>query len=152
MTGLTVQWPTWWERKFSLADYSGKPLYLRPVGVEDGANWSGYVTRSTGSFDNALTGYVQGLLANMHTEFGQFTLDLEQGRTPVLRHRDRVVAADDRTLIVDVLTPGVSLSFRRDFTQQLNVVYGQGKSINGSTFSGMTVSADGSRIAYEPYA
>jgi hypothetical protein len=153
MTGLTVQWPTWWERKFSLADYSGKPLYLRPVGVEDGANWSGYVTRSTGSFDSALTGYVQGLLANMHTEFGQFTLDLEQGRTPVLRHRDRVVAADDRTLIVDVLTPGVSLSFRRDFTQQLNVVYGQGKSINGSTFSGMTVSAaDGSRIAYEPYA
>ena len=152
MTGLTVRWPTWWEKRFALSDYADKPLYLRPVGVEDGTKWSGYLTRTTGSFDTALTGYLQGLLANMHTEFGQFTLDLDQGRKPVLRHRDRAVSAGDDTLVVNVLTPGVRLSFRRDFTQQLNVVYGQGKSINGSTFSGMKVSADGSRITYEPYA
>ena len=88
----------------------------------------------------------------MHTEFGQFTLDLLQGRRPVLRHRDRAVTVNEQTLVVDVLTPGVALSFTRDFTQQLNVVYGQGKSINGSTFSGMKASADGSRITYEPFA
>lgn len=152
LAGLSVEWPIWWTKKFSLADYASKPLYLRPTGVEDGANWSGYVTRSTGSFDNALTSYIQGLLANMHTEFGQFTLILDQGRRPVLRHRDRGNFITEDALVIDALQPGVVLSLSRDFTQQLNVVYGQGKSINGSTFSGMNVSADGTRITYEPYA
>jgi len=152
LAALTVEWPSWWSKKFALADYANQPLYLRPIGVEDGANWSGYITRSTGGFDAALTSYVQGLLANMHTEFGQFTVVLDQGRRPVLRHRDRVTQVTDTTLVVDVLQPGVQLSLSRDFTQQLNVVYGQGKSINGSTFSGMKVSADGTRIQYEPYA
>jgi len=152
MSGFSVRWPSWWSKTFTLADYSDKPLYLRPVGVEDGANWTGFVTRSTGSFDEALTSYIQGLLANMYTEYGQFTLALEEGRTPVLRHRDRITQPNDDTLVVDVLQPGVSMSFTRDFTQQLNVVYGQGKSIQGSTFSGMQMSADGTEIRYEPFA
>lgn len=152
MSGLTVEWPDWWRRKFSLSAFSSKPLYLRPVGVEDGANWSEYLTRSTGSFDSALTGYIQGLLANMYTEYGQFTLWLDEGRTPVLRHRERLVTPRPDTLVLDILQPGVEMNFTRDFTQQLNVVYGQGKAINGSTFSGMKVSADGTRITYEPFA
>jgi|GEM_PF-6743626 len=152
LAALSVEWPDWWAKKFALTDYTNQPLYLRPVGVEDGANWSGYLTRSTGSFDPGLTSYIQGLLANMHTEFGQFTVMLDQGRRPVLRHRNRTNKPDENTLVIDALQPGVTLGFSRDFTQQLNVVYGQGKSINGSTFSGMKVSADGTRIQYEPYA
>ena len=149
---LRTEWPAWWETKFRLADYSPKPLYLRPVGLEDGANWSGQVTRSTGAFDQALTSYIQGLLSNMYTAKGQFTLDLEEGRRPVLKHRERITSPNTETLIVDLLTPGVSMQATKDFTQRLNVVYGQGKSINGSTFSGMQVSADGQTIAYQPYA
>ncbi len=149
---LRTEWPSWWSTKFRLADYSSRPLYMRPVGLEDGSNWSGSVTRSTGSFDQVLTSYVQGLLANMYTARGQFTLALDEGRRPVLRHRDRITAPDDRTLVVDLLTPGVSMSATKDYTQRLNAVYGQGKSLNGSTFSGMQVSADGQTITYAPYA
>ena len=125
MAGLTVEWPSWWSRVFHLSDYSSQPLYLRPVGVEDGSNWSGFLTRSTGSFENALTSYVQGLLANMYTEYGQFTLWLDEGRKPVLRHRDRLVKPRPDTLVVDILQPGLEMTFTRYFTQKLNVVYGQ---------------------------
>lgn len=149
---LLVQWPSWWPTRFSLSDYAGKPLYLRPVGVEDGASWSGLVTRSTGSFDPVLTGYVQGLLGNMYSPNGQFTLRLDSGRRPVLAHRDHLSRPVSSTLVVDLLSPGVMLTVTRDFTQQLNVVYGQGKSLNGSTFSGMRINADGSSVSYEPYA
>lgn len=149
---LTVEWPEWWSTMFRLSDYTAKPLYLRPIGVEDGAPWSGQVTRSTGSFDPSLTSYIQGLLSNMYTSYGQFTILLDQGRRPVLRHRAHITAPDEDTLVVDVLNPGVQMSLTRDFTQRLNVVYGQGKAINGSTFSGMKVSADGTRIMHEPYA
>ena len=149
---LRTEWPDWWDTRFRLSDYAAKPLYLRPVGVDDGSKWSGQVTRSTGSFDQALTSYIQGLLANMYTAKGQFTLDLELGRRPVLKHRDRITQPVADTLVVDLLNPGVSVQMTKDYTQHLNVVYGQGKSINGSTFSGMKVSADGKTIAYEPYA
>lgn len=149
---LTVEWPSWWRTRFSLSDYANKPLYLRPVGLEDGQMWSGYVTRATGSFDNALTGYAQGLLSNMHTEYGQFTIMLDQGRQPVLRHRDRITAPTASTFVVDAIAPGVKCALTRDYSQRLNVVYGQGKALNGATFSGMRVSADGASITHEPYA
>jgi len=149
---LTIEWPSWWRNRFALSDYVNKPLYLRPVGLEDGQMWSGYVTRSTGSFDEVLTGYIQGLLSNMHTEYGQFTIALDPGRQPVLRHRDRVTAPDENTFVVDAIAPGVACTFTRDYSQRLNVVYGQGKALNGATFSGMRVSADGTNITHEPYA
>jgi len=149
---LSVQWPTWWTKRFAIEDYTNKPNYLRPVGLQDGQAWSGYVTRSTGSFDPALTSYIQGLLSNMHTEYGQFTVMLDDGRKPVLRHRDHIAAPDASTFIVNVLQPGVKVDATIDYSQRLNVVYGQGKALNGATFSGMRVSADGLRITHEPFA
>lgn len=149
---LQVRWPDWWQTRFKLSEFTGKPLYLRPEGVEDGQLWSGFVTRSTGSFDTALTNYIQGLLSNMHTANGQFTLGLESGRRPVLFHRDHLMSPVPGVLVVDVVNPGVKVTARRDFTQSLNVVFGQGKSLNGSTFSGMRTSADGTVVTYEPYA
>jgi hypothetical protein len=149
---LKVEWPTWWDTVFTLADYAAKPLYLRPIGLTDGQPWSGMVTRATGSFEQALTGYIQGLLANMYSEYGQWTVDIDEGRQPVLRHRTRKAAPDATTLVVDILTPGIRVTPTKDFSQRLNVVYGQGKALNGSTFSGMRSSADGARIYYEPMA
>ena len=149
---LSVEWPSWWTKRFRVSDYSSQPLYLRPVGLEDGAAWSGYVTRSTGTFDQVLTSYVQGLLSNMHTEYGQFTIMLGEGRSPVLRHRDHISVPDVNTFVVSVLQPGVSVQATLDYSQRLNVVYGQGKALNGATFSGMRVSADGLRITHEPFA
>lgn len=149
---LTIEWPDWWDIRFSMADYATKPLYLRPLGLVDGQQWSGMLTRSTGSFDQALTGYIQGLLSSMYSEFGQFTIDIDNGRQPVLRHRDRKTAPDATTLVVDALQPGVRVTPTQDYSQRLNVVYGQGKAMNGATFSGMRSSADGTRQYYEPLA
>ena len=149
---LSVEWPSWWAKRFRVSDYSSKPMYLRPVGLEDGAAWSGYVTRSTGTFDQVLTSYIQGLLSNMHTEYGQFTIMLGEGRSPVLRHRDHISVPGVETFVISVLQPGVSIQATMDYSQRLNVVYGQGKALNGATFSGMRVSADGLRITHEPFA
>lgn len=149
---FTVEWPSWWDTRFTLAEYALKGLYLRPIGLEDGQRWSGMVTRSTGAFDPSLTGYTQGLLANMYSESGQFTLALDDGRRPVLRHRTRKTTVDAETLVIDILTPGVKVTPAQDYSQVLNVVYGQGKALNGATFSGMRSSADGTRITYEPMA
>lgn len=149
---VQVEWPAWWNTRFALADYSSKPLYLRPEGVEDGANWSGLVTRTTGSFTPTLTEYIQGLLGNMYSAKGQFTLLMNEGRRPVLRHRDYLSAPLPDTLVVDLLNPGVTMGLQRDYTKQVNVVYAQGKALNGSTYSGMRTNADGTMVTYEPYA
>lgn len=150
LAALTVEWPDWWTTRWALDPT--KPLYLRPQGLEEGQLWSGLVTRATGSFDQALSGYVQGLLASMFSDSGQFTLALDVGRKPVLRHRARKTAPDATTLVVDILQPGVKLSPAQDYSQSANVIYGQGKALNGATFSGMRASADGSRVTYEPMA
>lgn len=148
-----VEFPSWWTTRFDASSYENSPEFLIPSGLTDGALWSGMVTRATGSFDTVLTSYIQGLLGSMHTDTGQFTLALDQGRVPVLRHRDRKVTPDAATLEVNVLWPGVEIGgLSRDFSQRLNVVYGQGKALNGQAFTGMKVSADGSRTFYEPLA
>lgn len=153
LAGFRTEFPSWWTTRYVAADYADGPAYLAPSGLEDGAPWSGLVTRTTGNFDTVLTSYVQGLLGSMHTDTGQFTLTLDQGRVPVLRHRDRKTSPDAATLEVNVLWPGVEIGgLSRDFSQRLNVVYGQGKALTGQTYSGMKVSADGSRTFYEPLA
>lgn len=148
-----MEFPSWWTTRFRAADYTDTPEYLIPSRVSDGALWSGLVTRSTGNYDTVLTSYIQGLLGSMHTDTGQFTLTLDQGRAPVLRHRDRKTVPDDQTLEVNILWPGVEMGgMSRDFSQRLNVLYGQGRALTGQSFSGMKVSADGSRTFYEPLA
>ena len=150
---MRVEFPSWWPTRFRAANYETTPDYLIPSGVTDGQAWSGLVTRATGNFDTVLTSYVQGLLGSMHTDTGQFTLTLDQGRVPVLRHRDRKSEVDETVLEVNVLWPGVEIGgLSRDFSQRLNVLYGQGKALTGQAYTGMKVSADGSRTFYEPLA
>ena len=150
---VEASFPSWWTNTFTLANYPTNQPWMRPTGVSEGDKWSGMLTRESGNFEPALTGYVQGLLSNMHTERGQFTLLLRDGRVPYLKHRDHLTQPDpDTTLLVDLLWPGVQMSATRDFTQRTNVVYAQGTSTNGDTYTGMQVTADGSATFYEPYA
>lgn len=148
----STAFPDWWTTRFDISDYSSSDAYTVPQGPANGDKWSGMVTRETGNFEPVLSNYIQGLLSNMYTDRGQFTLLLDDNRTPILTHRDMETVPDENTLVVDMLWPGVEMSANRDFSQRLNVVYGQGKSISGNVFSNQQVTADGSRSFYEPFA
>jgi hypothetical protein len=150
---MRVEWPSWWTAKFNSSDrnYANRP-WMVPEEVANGALWSAMVTRETGSWEPVLTGYVQGLLANMWTDRGQFTLVLDAGRIPVLRHRDHLTQPDASTLVVDVMHPGVKVTPSMDYTQRIGAVYVQGRSLNGDTYTGMQVSADGTSTWYQPAA
>lgn len=146
-----VEWPANWGVKY-VAPPANTPSYLIPVGVKNNDNWTGLVTRNTGSFDPLLTSYVTSLLTAMYTESGRWALDLDPGRRAVLRHRNfRSELAPD-VLVVHPAAPGVSISTNVDWSQSLNVAYGQSKALNGVAYSGQQVSADGARTFYSPLA
>lgn len=130
----------------------GTRLYLIPTGVKKGEKWTGLVTRETGSFDPVLSSYTQTLLASMWTDRGRWALDLDPHRQPVLRHRPQKYAPDAATLILDPAAPGVAMSLAVDWSQSLNVVYGQGSSLSGEGYTGQVVTNDGQRTSYEPLA
>lgn len=146
-----IEWPTWWSTRYA-APAAGTPSYLIPTGVTAGDLWSGLLTRSTGSWDQALTGYVQQLLTGWYTARGRFTLDLDPGRAPVLRHRDFRAGGVDDVVLIDPAQPGVEISLSEDWSQSLSVVYGQGNSLSGVAYSGMEVSGDGLSTTYRPLA
>jgi len=155
---LRVDWPVDWPNSFNSKDFVGEQPYMLPVGGDglvDGAPWTGLLTRETGRWEPALSSYVQGLLTGMQSAEGPWTLMMEPGRQPVLRVR-RVPASDDPTIpVIDVLSPGVSgLRFRWDHTQKGNVIFGQGRSISGSAYSGVRMSVVGGQAitSHEPYA
>lgn len=148
---LKIEWPTWWPT-FYTPPAPGTPSYLIPVGVSNGKPWTGLLTRGTGSWDQLLTSYVQGLLSSMYTDRGRWALDLDPGRQPVLRHRDTQYAPTDDDLLLDLAQPGITQALSEDWTQCLNVVYGSGTSLSGVGYSGMQVSPDGSTTTYVPLA
>jgi hypothetical protein len=75
-----------------------------------------------------------------------------QGRQPVLLHRDMKTTPSRATAMIDAAAPGNKVSLTMDWSQSLDVVYGQGTALDGVSFTGMEVSADGSRTFYEPLA
>lgn len=149
--GLRIEWPDWWKTLYAAPDAS-TPSYMIPIGVKAGDPWTGLLTRSTGSWDALLTSYVQTMLVSMYTERGRWTIDLDPGRQPVLRHRDRHFEAGDDDVIIDVAQPGMKAQFSEDWTQSLNVAYGSGQSLAGVGYSGMEVSGDGQTTFYRPLA
>ncbi len=146
-----IEFPHWWDDTFPTQPRE-RPLYLIPTGVKTGDKWTGLVTRSTGNFDPCLTSYAQSLLATMYTERGRWTLDLDPFRKPVLRHRDVRHVDDAQLLVIDPATPGVNVSLSVDWSQSLNVAYGQGTSAAGEGYTGQIISNDGARTTYEPLA
>lgn len=147
-----IEWPQWWNTVYAPDPANFGRAWMQPSNVTQGSYWSGMVTRDTGSWSQVLTGYIQTLLSSMQTDRGQFTLLLDRGRSPVLRHRDRKTHVDSETLIVDLLWPGVSLSFAEDHSQKLNTVYVSGRALSGAAYTGMRVSNDGRTTEYKPFA
>lgn len=149
---LVVQFPSDWGiqvPEFNEPDYL---WFLRPHGVRPGENWTGLTSRSTGGWDNALTGFVQSLLSVMYTEDGQWTISKRKGRIPVLHVRNHMSEPDGSTPRISYGAPGVACSFSRDFSQSANVIYGSGTDLNGSSFSGQQVGARSAQTFYEPFA
>jgi hypothetical protein len=154
MAAPASSFPAWWTTTFnagSAAYPKDKPWLMPHDDVAHGEKWSGMLTRETGHFEPVLTSYIQGLLANMYTPKGQFTLRLDNGRLPVLAHRDHLTEpAVGDTLVVDLLWRGVTMHPTSDYSQKIGVIYGQGRSLSGDAFSGQEVTADGTETYYDP--
>lgn len=148
---MKVAWPPDWQKTYTPPG-AHTPTYLVPVGVRPMQPWTGLLTRDTGSWEAVLTSYIQTILAGMYTANGRWTLDMVQGRQPLLLHRDIKTVAGAETAIVDASAPGNLVSLSMDWTQSLDIVYGQGTALDGVQYTGMEVSADGSRTFYEPLA
>lgn len=149
---VTMLWPEWWDTRYAPNAELDRTPWMIPTNVDVGDRWSALVTRYTGQFEPVLTSYIGQLLSSMHSPSGQFTLLLDQGRKPVLRHRTHLRRPASDTLHVDLLWPGVSVAMSEDYSQRLNVVYATGKALNGNVYTGMKVTNDGQHSYYSPFA
>jgi len=150
---LVIQFPYLWNVRVPIFDDPDYLWFLRPWGVTPRHLWTGLTTRSTGSWEPLLTGFVQSLLSVMYTDDGgQWTVYKRSGRVPVLQVRPALRAPQSNTLEVFYGVHGTEVSLSRDFTQSANVIYGQGTDLAGSQFSGQQVTPDGETTYYEPFA
>jgi hypothetical protein len=148
-----VLWPAWWEQ--TVPEFSDKRYlsWLKPWGVATGQRWTGFTSRSTGSWEPLLTGHIQGLLTVMFAEGGsQWSIRNRGNRRPELYLRQIPDPRSDDIIEVELGSPGVTFSANRDFTQRASVIYGQGVDDSGVSFSGMEVTPDGSKTYYKPFA
>jgi hypothetical protein len=147
---MKITFPSWWQTKYT--PVAGAPGYMVPSGVNSGDNWTGLVTRATGSWDPVLTSYIQQMLSSMYTRRGRWTIDFVQNRQPVMFHRDYMTVPDAATVVIDPVLPDVSINLSEDWEQSLTTVYGQGSSLSGVSYTGMQVSLDGTVTSYAPLA
>ena len=148
-----VLFPSDWSQKVpAFTD----PRYLRalkPWGVATGQLWTGFTSRSTGSWEPLLTGHVQSLLTVMFADGGtQWSIRNRGNRRPELFLRQTPEASSDAIIEITLGAPGVSLDGSRDFTQRAGVIYGAGQDEAGIAFSNVQVSPDGRTTFYKPYA
>lgn len=148
-----------WDRRVPTAgdayNAAYRYAYLRPWGVVPGQLWTGFTTRSTGGWENMVTGYVQGLLSVMFEEAGaQWSIRKDRGRKPVLYLREVPPSNSPDILEVEVGAPGVKVNGTRDFSQSADTIYGEGQDDAGTTFSNaqVSVTADGPFTSYEPFS
>jgi hypothetical protein len=147
---MQIVWPAWWDTTYQ--PDAKTPSYLQPAGVGRGDKWTGLLTRRTGSWDQVLTSYIQTMLTGMYTERGRWSLEMRPGRQVFMVHRDFKHEADAQTIVIDAINPGVKIDLSEDWSQSLNVVYGQGTSLQGTGYSGMQVTNDGQATVYRPLA
>ncbi len=149
---LRLEFPFWWRTRRPSRRRVGESPTEAARRAQQQPRSTGLVTRETGNWDPSLTSYVQTLLSSMYTDRGRWTLDLDTFRNPVMRHRTILDIDDPTLLVLDPALPGVSVSLSVDWSQSLNVAYGQGTSLAGEGFTGANISSDGSRTTYEPLA
>ena len=134
-----------WNRTYTQTEYDNyykqdKALrrYL-PTWLDVGDNWTGVTTRHSGSWEKALTGYIQSQLAIMYVtheqegfvEGDQWTMTKGPGRTPVLYVRRQNKAPD---YVAWYGQPGVDVNLNKDGTQINNVIFGRGTGFDGSAW------------------
>lgn len=157
---LVIAWPDNWGRIVPAYSAANADVYA-PVATP-GSKWTGYTSRQTGSWDHALTGFIQDQLSVMITRPGdgvavgnQWTIvqqlaDVNHpGRGPVMRIRDRFSPPDFEVWLG---TPGLDVQLSGDSTQSENVIYGSGTDIHGTQWRNAVIANDGSRTDYLPLA
>jgi hypothetical protein len=157
---LVTTFPPGWGRVVPAFNAASADTYA-PVATP-GTQWTGYTSRQTGSWDHALTGFVQDQLSVMITRPGdgvvtgnQWTVvqrladGVSPGRQPILRVRDRFAAAD---FAMWVGTPGLEVNLSGDSTQSENIIFGSGTDIHGTVWRNAVIANDGSRTDYLPLA
>lgn len=148
-----MNFPEWWDLRvpgFNSPEYLS---FLKPWGVATGQLWTGFTSRSTGSWEPLLTGHVQSLLTVMFAEGGsQWSVRNIGNRRPELYLRTIPEADDGDIIEIDLGSPGVSIDITKDYSQRATVIYGQGVDEAGISYSGMEVSPDGKTTTYKPFA
>ncbi len=149
---LVYNWPLTWSKVFP----NDERTAYTPKGVEAGEPWTGMATRSTGTWDRALTGFIQDLLSQMYTDEesgvepgNQWTVRKYPRRKPYLEVRDRFREPDFEMWYG---TPGVDVSLTRDGMSTTNIIYGQGTSFDGVSWSRSRYLNDGRYTDYTPAA
>lgn len=111
------------------------------------ATMSGFITRNTGSWDKALSGYVQGLLSMMRTQSNeQWTMEKIPYRTPSLRVKDTTTTH----WTITAGTPGTTMDLMADYAEATNVFYGEGSDEAGTVWRNASV--DSGLTNYSPLA
>ena len=143
---------SWWPVTYT---ENPKNTWMRPEKLNIGDKWSGMVTRETGQWDATLTSYVANLLANMWTERGRFTIDMEPySWKPRLRHAYGPGFTDPESVLrIDAAWPGVKFELKSDYSQTANTIYG---TVNaewaGLEFKNEVYTPQGSLAYYKPFA
>ena len=98
---------------------------------------TGIKTRSTGAWEQNLTGRIGDLLAQATTENGtkQWTVYLMGGRKPVIRLKD-YETVHHRTAFG---TPGVSIEINLDASQAVTAIYGRGVDSNSRGWGNLKI-------------
>ena len=148
-----VLWPAWWETRVPEYRDKGYLAYLKPWGVATGERWTGFTSRSTGTWEPVLSGHIQSLLSVMFAEGGaQWSIRNRGLRRPELYLRQIPVDTSPDIIEVVLGAPGVEFSGSQYYSQRASVIYGQGVDDAGVSFSGMVVSPDGKTTTYKPFA
>lgn len=148
-----VLFPSWWT--MTVPEYADQQYlaFLKPWGVTTGQMWTGFTSRSTGSWEPLLTGHIQSLLTVMFAEGGaQWSVRNRGARRPELYLRE--IPPPDYNEIVEIQlgAPGVTMNGSRDYTQRASIIYGSGVDEAGVSYSGLIVSPDGKTTSYQPFS
>ena len=148
-----ILWPEGWD---TVVPEFKDPAYLavlKPWGVATGKVWTGLTSRSTGSWEVMLTGHIQSMLTGMYASGGrQWSIRNIGHRRPQLFLRKIPRTDDGRIIEIQLGSPGVVFNGTRDFTQRVDVVYGQGSDTSGVSYDNVQVSPDGRTTYYQPFA
>lgn len=149
--------------------YGSVPVGGDPSEMQLGHPWTTWLTRQTGDWSKALTGYIQSQLGLMYaipdeflreyngvtepswgpniTNGDQWTITMDAGRKPRMYLRRQQKSP---TVILQYGAPGVTDNLAREAEQGYNVVFGQGTGADGIEWNEIVPIDDASFITWAP--